>query len=168
LEGVKTRIECAVPKNFFDVDGVQYEVEPGWQDIVRCLKKAILVWPQSKIEAPINKDTPSTEESPRRSQSAPSPSHAVLASLLDIANYGVEESNLDERQENVVTVPGTEAAGHAHTQDCNVPSQIVGPLYQIATGGSYITSQGITQVPNSQSTVAAIIPSQGITHFLKS
>lgn len=168
LEGVETHIECAVPKNFVDVDGVQYEVEPGWQDIVRCLKKAILVWPQSEIEAPINEGTPSVEESPRKSQRAPSSSEVVLASLLDIANYGVEESNLDERQENVVTVPGTETAGHAHTQDCNVPSQIVGPLYQIATGGSYITSQGITQVPNSQSTVAAIIPSQGITHFLNS
>ena len=100
LEGIETRIECAVPKNLFDVDGVQYEVEPGWQDIVRCLKKAILVWPQSEIEeAPINEGTPSAKESPRRSRKAPSSSDVELASLLDIANHGVEESNLDERQE---------------------------------------------------------------------
>jgi hypothetical protein len=132
LEGVETRIECAVPKNFFDVDGVQYEVEPGWQDIVRCLKKAILVWPRSEIEgAPINEDTPSAKESLRRSRKAPSSSDVELASLLDIANHGVEESNVDERQENVVTVPGV------------------------------VIVPGITHVPNSQSTVADIVIERG-------
>ncbi|PMD23498.1 hypothetical protein NA56DRAFT_747343 [Hyaloscypha hepaticicola] len=244
LDGVEACIECAVPKNLVDIEGVQYEVEPAWQDVVRCLKKAIEV-PQ------VNESAPSPKKSPRRTRKAPnkgkmaqqnpdtlqslpsqssaqpssyalspfasqtsaqrtteqtsthtipsamekgkgvvrpnqfnentiqhtpfnelpqghhtvgmnptppSSSHEVLGSPLDFWNHGVEESSHDERQENVVTVPGIEAVGHAHTQDCNVPSQIVDPHYVIAADGSYIPSQGITHAPNSQSTVTAMVP----------
>jgi hypothetical protein len=257
LDGFETRIECVVPKNLIDIAGVQYEVEPGWKDVVRCLKKEILVWPRPKIEEPpIAENTSSPKESPRRSRKAPkkgkmtqpgpdtlqslpsqasqpparpspyelsplrsqtsaqqtmeqasthvissvtekgkgvvylnqfnknavphspfnqlyqghhtfgmnqtppSSSHEVLASPSDIGNHGVEESNHDEMQEMVLTVPSTEAASHAHPQQHNVPSQVNDPFYKISSDQSNIHAQVVTHVPDSQSTVAAIVPGE--------
>jgi hypothetical protein len=44
--GVETRIECPVLKKTIEFEGVTYDLEPGWDDVVNALKKEFSAWAQ--------------------------------------------------------------------------------------------------------------------------
>jgi hypothetical protein len=72
LGGDETSVECLVPKRVVEVDGIKYDLEPAWQDVVNALKLETSVWPRLPAqERTLIEDDPQPQESLERTPKTP-------------------------------------------------------------------------------------------------
>jgi hypothetical protein len=71
VNGIETSIECPVPMKVVEYEGVTYDLEPGWEDVVNALRKECSIWAQKECvvqqQARIESRSP-PKKSPRKTQ----------------------------------------------------------------------------------------------------